>query len=153
MSMKLVQAIAVVAVGLSSGPALSAAQLRDIPPVQLAQSDQAQSGTATDTRPAEEAQAEDTFEDYKAATARKLDEWSRKLEEYGDQAQAVGSEAGTDVSAKLSEAWRDVQEGWGRLTAASADAWDDSKVFLEDSWRDLEAAWADASDEEVKPQN
>lgn len=119
------------------------------PPLQLAQSDQSPSaaeGQAEET-------AEETYESYKAATERKLDEWGDKLEDYDRKARAAGAEAETDVSARLSEAWRDVQDGWERLKATGAGAWRESKAFLDDSWNELQAAWDEAGADRPTTEN
>jgi len=70
-----------------------------------------------------------------------LQEWQRKVHDFGEQAKAKGQTASDSTGNELNEAWSKTEAASHRLQTASADGWDSAKISFEKASHNLADAW------------
>jgi hypothetical protein len=70
-----------------------------------------------------------------------IQEWQRKLQDFGEKAEAKGKEAGQAAATDLNKAWTRAEAASGRLQTAGAEDWESAKASFEKASRELADAW------------
>lgn len=70
-----------------------------------------------------------------------LQEWQRKLHDFGEQAKAKGQTTSNSSGDELNEAWSKTEAASHRLQTASADGWESAKISFEKASQNLADAW------------
>ena len=70
-----------------------------------------------------------------------MQEWQRKLRDFGDKAEAQGKEAGTAAENDLNKAWTKAEAASRHLQAAGAAGWENAKSSFEQASRELAKTW------------
>jgi len=70
-----------------------------------------------------------------------LQEWQRKVHDFGEQAKAKGQTASDSTGNELNEAWSKTEAASHRLQTASADGWDSAKISFEKASHNLADPW------------
>jgi hypothetical protein len=80
-------------------------------------------------------------ESYRQASRIKMQEWQKKLQDFGEDAESTGEKAGDAADHDLSEAWAKTKDASRRLQAAGADGWESAKASFESASRELSETW------------
>jgi hypothetical protein len=70
-----------------------------------------------------------------------MQEWQRKLHEFGEQAEAKGREADSAAEKGLNDAWIKAKDASGKLQAVGTEGWQSAKASYEKATHDLAEAW------------
>jgi hypothetical protein len=70
-----------------------------------------------------------------------IQEWQRKLHDFGGKAEAKGKEAGDAAENGLHEAWTKAEAASRKLEAAGAGDWESAKASYEKASHELADAW------------
>jgi len=70
-----------------------------------------------------------------------MQDWQRKLHEFGDQAEAKGKAAGAAADDGLNQAWTKAKTASERLQTIGAEGWDGAKTSFEQASHDLADRW------------
>jgi len=70
-----------------------------------------------------------------------MQEWQRKLHDFGDKAAAKGKEAGNAANDDLNQAWSKAKAASDRLQTMGADGWDSAKASFEHASHELADSW------------
>jgi len=77
-----------------------------------------------------------------------LQEWQRKMHDFGEQAKAKGQTASDSTGSELNEAWDKTEAASHRLQTASADGWESAKISFEKASHNLADTWHKVHPEE-----
>jgi hypothetical protein len=97
--------------------------------------------SAAPVRMAANGNATSDRETYTQKAREEMQEWQRKLHEYGETAEAKGSEAGNAAENGLRTAWTKAEAASRQLQTARADGWESAKISYDRASRDLADAW------------
>lgn len=78
---------------------------------------------------------------YMQKTRTQLQEWQRKVSDYGAQSKDKGQAAGNAGGKELNKAWAKTQAASHQLRTASSDRWDGAKASYEKASRGLAETW------------
>lgn len=78
---------------------------------------------------------------YMQKAKAEVQEWQRKLHDFGEQAKAKGQTASNSTGNELNEAWSKTEAASHRLQTASADGWESAKTSFEKASHNLADAW------------
>ncbi len=70
-----------------------------------------------------------------------IQEWQRKLHDFGGKAEAKGKEAGDAAEHDLHEAWTKAEAASRKLQAAGAEDWESAKASYEKASHELAETW------------
>ena len=70
-----------------------------------------------------------------------MQEWQRKLHDFGDKTEAKGKEVGNAANDDLNRAWSKAKEASDKLQTMSADGWDSAKASFERASHELADSW------------
>lgn len=70
-----------------------------------------------------------------------MEEWQKKLHEFGEEAKAKGQEAGSSADKGLNEAWVKTKEASRKLQTVGAEGWQGAKSSYEKATQNLSATW------------
>jgi len=70
-----------------------------------------------------------------------MQEWQRKLHDFGDQAEAKGKAAGNAANDDLNQAWTKAKAASDKLQTMSAEGWDSAKASFEKASHELADSW------------
>ncbi len=70
-----------------------------------------------------------------------MQDWQRKLHDFGKQAEAKGQEAGSAAKSDLDDAWVKAQAASRKLQTVGAQGWDSAKASYEKASHGLAEAW------------
>ena len=71
--------------------------------------------------------------------------WQKKLQDFGDSAQAKGQEASNAAGKELNEAWTKTEAASRELQNAGDEGWERAKITYEHASHDLAEAWHKAN--------
>lgn len=77
-----------------------------------------------------------------------LQEWQRKLHDFGEQAKTKGQTTSNSAGGELNEAWSKTEAASHRLQTASADGWESARISFENASQNLADAWHKVHPEE-----
>jgi hypothetical protein len=70
-----------------------------------------------------------------------MQEWQRKLHDFGDKTEAKGKEVGNAANDDLNRAWSKAKEASDKLQTMGADGWDSAKASFEHASHELADSW------------
>jgi hypothetical protein len=70
-----------------------------------------------------------------------MQEWQRKLHDFGEQGKAKGQTASNATGDELNEAWNKTEAASHKLQTASADGWESAKTTFEKASHNLADTW------------
>jgi hypothetical protein len=70
-----------------------------------------------------------------------MQEWQKKLHDFGAQAEAKGQEAGSAAQSGLNDAWTKAKAASHKLQTVGAEGWQGAKMSYEKASQDLSEAW------------
>ena len=85
---------------------------------------------------------------YLQRAKNEVQEWQRKVHDFGEQAKAKGQTTGNSAGDELNEAWNKTEAASHRLQTASADGWESAKISFEKASHNLADAWHKVHPEE-----
>ena len=77
-----------------------------------------------------------------------MQEWQRKLHEFGEKSEAKGKEVGDAAEDNLHKAWTKAEAASRKLQAAGAEGWKSAQTSYEKASQELKDAWR-----KVHPEN
>jgi len=77
-----------------------------------------------------------------------LQEWQRKLHDFGEQAKTKGQATSNSAGDELNEAWSKTEAASHKLQTASADGWESARISFEKASQNLADAWHKVHPEE-----
>jgi gas vesicle protein len=80
-------------------------------------------------------------DEYVQRSKAEMQDWRKKIDEFGDTAEAKGHEADAAAKSDLQAAWVNAEAESRKLATASADAWDDAKASFEKASQNLKDTW------------
>jgi len=101
--------------------------------------------------PARSATTGDTTADRESYTRKAQDDmqdWQRKLHDFGEKAAANGHAAADAAQNDLNAAWIAADADARQLQTATAEGWEDAKISFENASRELAADW-----DKIRPQD
>jgi len=78
---------------------------------------------------------------YTQRTADEMQEWQRKLHDFGEKTEAKGKEVGTETRDALNRAWSKTQSAARDLRGSSAEGWESAKASFETASHELAETW------------
>jgi hypothetical protein len=70
-----------------------------------------------------------------------MQEWQRKLHDFGDKTEAKGKQVGNAANDDLNQAWSKAKEASDKLQTMGADGWDSAKASFERASHELADSW------------
>jgi hypothetical protein len=105
-------------------------------------------GSGTSVRLADTGGSPADRDTYAHRARDEMQEWQRKLHDFGEKAEATGKEASNAAQNDLNKAWTKAESASRELRIVGADGWERAKASYEKATRELADAW-----EKIRPQN
>ena len=78
---------------------------------------------------------------YVQKAQEEMQDWQRKLHEFGEQAEAKGRDASSAAEKGLNDAWIKAKDASGKLQTVGDEGWQSAKSSYENARRDLAETW------------
>jgi hypothetical protein len=78
---------------------------------------------------------------YTQKARAEMQEWQRKLHDFGEKAAAKGKEAGNAAENDLNEAWTKAEAASRQLQTVGAEGWESARTSFEKASHELAEAW------------